>query len=108
MLGFQVSITVDIWSAVVIPPAPSPDTASVKDWPAGGVVPSLGVNVLLLTGGCVIPLRNVSEMEARWEVNPSFISASSSSRRVPSTHFVVGRLRLKGVWKSVRRYSPPR
>ena len=43
-----------------------------------------------------MPFTKLSEMEARVEVNPSLIRASTSSERIPSTHLVVGSLKVKG------------
>ena len=50
--------------ALAAPSAPSPAAATIKGAPLGGVVPDVGVNVPVLTGGWVIPLLKFNPMEA--------------------------------------------
>src|SRR2546427_5483984 len=102
MFGCQESIRLVTASAFAEPSAPSPTAASTNGSPLVGV-PVLGVNVLWLTGGVVRPLEKVSDIEADAVVNPSRISAWTLNVRVPSANFVVGKMKVKGALKSVRR-----
>ena len=90
MLGSQPAIRLPTAVSLASPPAPSPAAATVKVRPGAGLVPGVGDQVLVFTGGVVMPLVKVSPTDVGGVVNVSRISASADKPYAPSTNFVVG------------------
>ena len=58
------------------------------------MVPVLAWNWLLFTGGEVMPLLKVTDMLVLEVWNPSRITAETPNVLAPSTHFVVGSVKV--------------
>src|SRR4051794_1722683 len=96
MFGFQDLIMLTTSVSDASPPAPSPTAARIAGDPAGGVVPSVGVNVFVFTGGVRTWFEKFRTMLARVDRNVCRSRLSASSRCAPSTNLADGSVNVYG------------
>jgi len=94
--GLSDAIRLVTLAALVSPPAPSPTAATIKGWPPAGL-PDVGVKVFVFTGGVLVPVLKITEILACWVVKPSRIKDSTERVWVPSTHLLVGSVKVYGL-----------